>query len=177
MSEDIRTEERDFGKLFVRYQPRIFGYICSLVTQNCDAEDLLQETASVLWQKFDDFQPGSDFLAWALQVAHYRVLYFRQRQKRNVLQFSDSFIDVVGTDAAAKSPQLGDLEHFLVQCMQRLSATERELFLLRYQSDESVANLAERLGRPASTIYDRIHRIRRTLADCVNKALRKEARA
>jgi RNA polymerase sigma-70 factor, ECF subfamily len=107
MPDDGGLDESDFGRLFARYQPRIYGYIRSLVTQRNDAEDLLQETASVLWQKFGDFQPGSDFLAWAFRVARYEVLYFRQRQKRNVLQFSERFVDLVGADIVADALRLG----------------------------------------------------------------------
>ena len=176
MPDNLGPDDRDFGRLFTRYQPRIYGYICSLVAHRSDAEDLLQETASVLWQKFGEFQPGSNFLAWALRVARYQVLYFRQRQKRNVLQFSERFIDAVGADVAAESLRLGDIERLVAKCVEQLSLAERELFVLRYQSDVTTKSLAEKLGRPPSTIYDSINRIRRVLAGCVERALKKEAR-
>ena len=176
MPDSFGLDDRDFGRLFARYQPRIYGYIRSLVAHRTDAEDLLQETASVLWQKFNEFQPGSDFLAWALRVAHYEVLHFRQRQKRNVLQFSERFIDAVGADVVAGSRRFDDLERFLAQCVERLSPAERELFALRYHSDATTKSLAEKLGRPPSTIYDSMNRIRRTLTECVERALKKEAR-
>ena len=63
MPKDPQTDQYDFGRLFVQYQPRIYGYIRSLVADRSDAEDMLQETASVLWQKFDEFTPGTNFLA------------------------------------------------------------------------------------------------------------------
>ena len=176
MPDNVGPDDRDFGRLFTRYQPRIYGYICSLVAHRSDAEDLLQETASVLWQKFGEFQPGLNFLAWALQVARYQVLYFRQRQKRNVLQFSERFIGAVGADVAAESLRLGELERLLAECVQQLSPAERELFVLRYQPEATTKSLAEKLGRPASTIYDRINRIRRVSTDCVERAFKKEAR-
>jgi len=176
MADNIKPDDHDFGRLFARYQPRIYGYIRSLVTHRDDAEDLLQETASILWQKFGEFRPNSNFLAWALQVAHYEVLHFRQRQKRNVLQFSERFIDAVGTDMTAESLRLGDLDQMLAKCVEQLSPAERELFVLRYQSDATTKSLAEQLGQPPSTTYDSIHRIRRRLTDCVGRALRKEAR-
>ena len=150
MPDNLGPDDRDFGRLFARYQPRIYGYIRSLVAHRNDAEDLLQETASILWQKFGEFQAGSDFLAWALRVARYEVLHFRQRQKRNVLQFSERFIDAVGVDVATESLRLGDIERLLAECVEQLSSAERELFVLRYQSDVTTKSLAEKLGgRPA----------------------------
>lgn len=176
MSDHLGPDDRDFGRLFAQYQPRIYGFIRSLVPNRSDAEDVLQDTASILWQKFGEFQPNSDFLAWAFRVARYEVLHFRQRQKRNVLQFSERFIDAVGGDLMAESSRLGDVERFLAECVERLSAADHALFAMRYQSDVTTKSLAEKLGRPASTLYDSVNRIRRALTDCVDRSLKKEAR-
>jgi RNA polymerase sigma-70 factor, ECF subfamily len=176
MPELRQSDEHDFGRLFVQYQPRIYGLIRSLVVHRADAEDLLQETASVLWRKFDEFQPGSNFLAWALQVARYQVLYFRQRRRRDVLQFSEKFLDVVGADTVTESARLGDLQELLDQCMDKLPPTDRELFEMRYQSDVTPKGLAEQLGRPLSTIYNSINRIRRALTECVERAMNQTGR-
>ena len=51
-----------FVSLLTRYQQRVYLFILSLVPDRADAEDVLQETNLVLWQKFDDFTPGSDSL-------------------------------------------------------------------------------------------------------------------
>jgi RNA polymerase sigma-70 factor, ECF subfamily len=176
MSDEFRSDEHDFGRLFVQHQPRIYGFIRSLVVHRGDAEDLLQETASVLWRKFDEFRPGSNFIAWALQVARYQVMYFRQRQRRDVLQFSEKFLDVVAADTVAESARLGDLQSLLDACMEKLPPSDRDLFELHYESDLPTKSLAERLGRPASTIYNAINRIRRALAECVERAMDREGR-
>ncbi len=165
------TDQHDFGRLFVQYQPRIYGFIRSLVAHRNDAEDLLQETASVLWRKFDEFRPGSNFLAWSLQVARYQVMYFRQRQKRDVLQFSERFVEALGAETIAESARLGDIQELLDMCMEKLPPADRELFELRYRSDLSVKGMAEQLGRPLSTIYNSVNRIRRVLAECVEQAM------
>jgi RNA polymerase sigma-70 factor (ECF subfamily) len=51
----------------------------TLVFSHQDAEEVFQNTSVVLWNKFGEFQPGSNFFAWASQVAYYEVLnYMRQ---------------------------------------------------------------------------------------------------
>lgn len=176
MPNDARNDGCDFGRLFVQYQPRIYGFIRSLLVHRSDAEDLLQETASVLWRRFDEFQPGSNFLAWALQVARYQVLYFRQRQRRDAIEFSEEFLDAVTADTVAEAARLGDLQSLLDECMEKLPQGDRDLFDLHYQSNLPAKGLAERLGRPLSTVYNAINRIRRTLADCVQRAMDREGR-
>jgi RNA polymerase sigma-70 factor, ECF subfamily len=165
------SADRDFGRLLMEHRTRIYGYIRSLVVHRADAEDLLQETASVLWRKFDDFRPGSNFLAWALQVARYEVLKFRQRQKRNVLRFSEEFIDAVAAETVKESTRLADLQELVDQCLDKLPPSDRDLIELRYRTDVPVKSLAEQLDRPLSTIYDALSRIRRALVECMERSL------
>jgi len=174
MPEQTSFDEHDFGRLFVQYQPRIYGYIRSLLLHQADAEDVLQETASVLWRRFPEYQAGSNFLAWALCVARFQVMYFRQKQHRNVLCFSSDFHDVLAADTVAESARLSDMQQLIDACMQKLPLADRELFEMRCRCDADVTtkNLAEQLGRPASTIYNAINRIRRVLANCVEQAMR-----
>jgi RNA polymerase sigma-70 factor (ECF subfamily) len=176
MSDRPEVGEQNFARLLLRFQTTIYSYIRSLVISPTDAEDLLQETAAVLWQKFDRFQPGSNFLAWALQVARYKVLEFRHRQKRDVLQFSDRFIDVVAADTVAESEQLGEIQELLIECMDSLPPADRDLIETRYWLDVPVKTLAARLGRPQSTIYDAINRIRSALVECVERAMNRAER-
>jgi RNA polymerase sigma-70 factor, ECF subfamily len=170
------SADRDLGRLLMEYRARIYGYIRSLVVHRADAEDLLQETASVLWRKFDEFQPGSNFLAWALQVARYEVLKFRQRQKRDVLRFSEEFLEAVAVETVKESSWLADQQELLDQCLDKLPPADRHLIELRYHSDVPVKNLAAQLGRPSSTIYDALQRIRRTLVQCAERASNRDER-
>lgn len=176
MTNPRQSDECDFGRLFVQHETRIYGYIRSLVVHRTDAEDLLQETASVLWQKFDEFQPGTNFLAWAMSIARFQVRHFRRQQKHNVLQFSEAFQDLLAADTVAESARWGDLRHLMDGCLQKLPPTDRDLFVFRYSSEATTASLADQLGRPAPTIYNAIRRIRRALADCIKRELDREGR-
>ena len=59
--------------LMVQHQRQIFSFIYSLAPNRHDAEDLLQETSLVICEKFPEFKPGTNFLAWACQIALWRV--------------------------------------------------------------------------------------------------------
>lgn len=176
MTDRHQSDQCDFGLLFVQYEPRLYGYIRSLVMHRADAEDLLQETASILWQKFHEFTPGSNFLAWAMSIARFQVHHFHRQNKHNVLRFSESFQNLLAADTVAESARLTDLQQVLDECIQKMPLTDRNLFAQHYASEGTITNLANRLGRPAPTIYNAIRRIRRTLADCVKRALDREVR-
>lgn len=62
-SDDSAARHQEFVQLFSRDSWRLYRYILSAVLNHSDAEDILQNTSVVLWNKFDSFEPGSNFLA------------------------------------------------------------------------------------------------------------------
>ena len=73
--ENDSHSETEFRKrlmiLMTRHQRQIFSYIYTLVPNRPDAEDLLQETSLVICEKFREFEVGTDFVAWACQIAYW----------------------------------------------------------------------------------------------------------
>src|SRR5450830_1166008 len=90
-----------FVQLVTQYQQRVHLFILSLVPNRADADEILHETNMVLWRKFEEFRPGSDFRAWAFQVAYNKVKSFRERHGRDRLRFGPEVNDRLATIAAA----------------------------------------------------------------------------
>src|SRR5918997_3057329 len=86
--------------LMTRHHRQIFSYIYVLVPNRSDAEDLLQETSLVICEKFNDFTLGTDFVAWACQIAYWRVRYSRQKYARSKIVFDQDIVDVVASTAS-----------------------------------------------------------------------------
>jgi RNA polymerase sigma-70 factor (ECF subfamily) len=172
---DTQTlSQQDFIHLFVEHEPRLYGYIRALVPNQADAENVLQETSAVLWENFGQFQPGTDFARWAITVARYQVMYFRQQQRRNVLSFSQPFVDVIAEAAADATEGLGNTQRALDECLRELKDADLDLFRRRYQPGAKVPAIAAELGRPVTTVYHALDRIRRALLDCTERRLRRE---
>ncbi len=165
--------EHDFGRLFVQHHQRVYGYVRALVMNRHDAEEILQDTFSILWRKFDEFEPGTNFLAWALSVARFRVREFQRRQ-RSVLPLDDTLLEALAADTVALSSGMLDLREALAHCLAKLKPHDLELFRKRYAGETSVLELADGMGRPASTIYSALTRIRRQLLACVSQRLELE---
>ena len=166
--------DADIGRLFVQYERRIYGFIRSVVADRTAAEDVLQETASVIWQKSAGFEPGTNFLAWSLAIARYQVKCYHRQQQRDHLVFDDSFLGEVADQTVADEDQLGDLGDALRSCIQKLGSDERTLLEQRYVVEQATATLADRLGRPQSSIYNELARTRRKLAECIRQTLASE---
>src|SRR6185295_17788239 len=72
----------EFISLFTQHSRQVYGYIRALVHHQSDAEDVFQEASRVMWEKFDQFETGTDFLAWACCISHYNVLMYRRTKAR-----------------------------------------------------------------------------------------------
>ncbi|MBN1910394.1 MAG: hypothetical protein JW818_11685 [Pirellulales bacterium] len=70
----------EFVRLWTSYGQRIYGYVLALTSNYADADEIYQEVGMTLWEKFDQFTPGTSFQAWARQVALYKVRNFQRLQ-------------------------------------------------------------------------------------------------
>ena len=61
-------------------QGRLYQYIRTLPPRDQVVDDVIQETLLVLWRKFDAFEEGTNFDAWAAKIAYYEVLKERGRK-------------------------------------------------------------------------------------------------
>jgi RNA polymerase sigma-70 factor (ECF subfamily) len=163
-----------FIQLLNAHQNRLHGYLYSLVLNFDDAEDLYQEVATLLWQKFDLYEPDSDFGRWAIRVAHFKVKNFLRR--RNRMMYSDEVLDqVMETQAAVESPVAAERTEALARCIEGLSESDRELVHTCYGSDFKIRDIARRDGRSADAIYSALYRIRKALLKCIEYKVRREA--
>ena len=165
-----------FVRLFAQNQKRLLGYIYSLVPHAQNAEDICQRTSLVLWRKLHQLQPDGDFLTWACRVAYLEVCNFRRTQARDRLRFSDELLEYLAEDRLGDLDEMNQRLDALHECVKQLKPTQRELIHQAYSSEDSIRQLAERLGKAVQTIYNRLFRIRRLLFDCVERRLSAEGR-
>ena len=161
--------------LMTRHQRQIFAYIYTLVPDRHDAEDLLQETSVVICEKFDDFTPGTDFVAWACQIAWWRIRLARQKFARAKVIFDEEVFAAVARTAGEMAAELDERHEALAGCLKKLPTRDRELVLTRYEPGSGVAEAARRSGRSMDAAYKALNRLRKLLHDCVSNQLSMEA--
>lgn len=159
-----------FLNLLLRHNKKLFCYIVSLVPNYAEAEDILQETASILWDKFDDFQQGTNFYGWAKQVARYKISHY-YRQKKDILRFDKDVLEniVVANETLDKSSdkQIAALRG----CLIKLDSRGVSLLKSRYQQGVSVREIAEKTDLSVSILYKRLARIYAMLRKCISQTL------
>jgi RNA polymerase sigma-70 factor, ECF subfamily len=167
---DPHSHDR-FVELLTEHRGPLFGYIYALVRRLHDAEDLYQDTAMVMWGKFHEYQPGTNFVAWACTIARFRVGNFLKGERRR-RHFSHALQEKLAALQARIQPEHAGLQQeALVDCIRGLSATDRQLVDLCYGAERSFREVAEQLGRSPQSVYDSLSRIRRVLLECIDRTV------
>ncbi len=171
----VVKDPNQFVLQLVAHQFKLYSYILSAVPHSSDADDVMQETCIALWEMFDQYQPGTDFGAWARSVARYRVLKFRERSRRTPLLADDNLLEQVSTVVFTQNEQLEARRKALEGCVRKLPVRDRQLLASTYDSRyRTLRQVAEALGRPVNTVYKAVSRIHRVLSSCAQRTLRVE---
>ena len=164
----IPADGEIFTRLLLQNQKRIAGLIYSLVPHGTDADDVMQETCAVMWRKFGEFQPGTDFGAWALRIARFQVMSYYARHKRAQARLSDETIEAVADTLADARWESSDRAEALRSCVGLLKERDFDLVQRRYHVGESVDEIARHLGSTVHAVYKALARLQVRLLACVN---------
>jgi RNA polymerase sigma-70 factor (ECF subfamily) len=172
---DLSRQQFDQGSHFVNQltacQHRIYAFILCLVPNWSDADDLMQETAEVMWRKFQDAGQITDFCAWGKTIARNKVMNFYAKKKRERVLFDDALLkDVI--EREEKTSQQEELRvQTLQKCLQKLRLNDRHLIQVLYGHDIMIKKLAEEVKRPVQGLYKAMAHIHHSLLQCVRRSL------
>jgi len=165
--DDSSRHER-FMHHFLKAQPRIYSYLRTMVFNYDDAEDVFQEVAVILWQKFDQFQPDTRFDLWAYKIAYNQVLAFLQKRRRSKLVFSNDALALIADKVAFLNDDCDELYDALRKCAKKLPEQDRTLLRLRFNQPKTTnRRVAASLGRSETAVSRALSRVYMTLLECI----------
>jgi RNA polymerase sigma-70 factor, ECF subfamily len=166
-----------FAQLLHESRRDLFAFIYSLVQHHADTEDVFQQTTLVLWNKFDDFVPGTNFAAWATRVAHFTARDFLRSRRRNIPCFGDELLESIASAYRPLGPDGNTIRsEALARCLEKLSRRDRRLVERCYSRERDFAEIAKSESRTVAAIYQAICRVRKNLYHCVVRTLAMESR-
>jgi RNA polymerase sigma-70 factor (ECF subfamily) len=161
----------EFLKRFLRDQHRLYGYIVTLLANRSDAEEVFQETALILWEKWREFDQGREFVPWACGIAHNVARNFLRKQGNRRVYLDEEFLRRVTVAREESQGSLDERRGALAHCMSQLPSKQRELLERCYSDQQTARDVAEQLGMSDNALYLRLSRIRRILYDCVTRRM------
>lgn len=156
-----------FLQLFMANQKSIYAFILALVRNCHDADDVMQETVTLMWDRFDEFEAGTNFGAWGTQIARFKILKHYNRRQKQASRFGDELLDKIADCASNKLDHMDDRMSALQSCVNKLSERDRRLIRIRYEQNLTMKDIADHVDRPVGGIYKAMARIHDALHRCV----------
>lgn len=171
---DPSVEQQRFLSLFLKSEREIFRYVAALVPNVSDAEDIVQQTAITLWEKFDLYDPERPFTPWACRFALNKARQWIERRRRWQALLENGLAEELYRRREEMRPELEARLNQLEGCLTALPEEHRELIEGYYFNRDEIEQLAKQSGRTVAATYKMLQRIRYSLQVCIeNKVGRK----
>ena len=164
----IAGEPALFEILMRRYNQRLFRVTRSIVTDDAEAEDIIQDAYVRAYSHLSQYEGRARFSTWLTKIAIYEA-YARLRRVDHQKVDSISALEVRGMDVKSdgRNPEQqaydGELKNLLELAFDSLSDEHRSVFMLREIEGMSTAETAECLDISEENVKIRLHRARTAL--------------
>jgi RNA polymerase sigma-70 factor (ECF subfamily) len=180
-----------FATLYERTSSHLFAVVLRINRDRAQAEDILQEVYVNVWRAARSFDAAqSQPLTWLTSIARNRAIdSLRRAQTRPQMQTpggaasaDDGEDENVYDTVADASPGPLDLlsraaeTRALEQCMDKLSALQRQSVALAFFHGLSHAEVATQLRQPLGTVKSWVRRALMTLKTCLQGAAERDVR-
>jgi RNA polymerase sigma-70 factor (ECF subfamily) len=172
--------EKDFNKLYNKVKPGLRTYIFSVVKDNDATNDILVNTLTKMWTKFDQYDPQYQITTWLYRIAFNECLsYIRQRNRKysienmreygiEVTESSNSRLSasdlLVEYNQMTEQDYLDEDNHIneqyssALRCINELKPMYRGIVEDRLINNMKYEDIAEKYNLPLQTIKNRIRR-------------------
>lgn len=164
-------EVEAFDELYRRYADRLMYYFTRMFNYNkADAEDALHDLFLKLVQNPQRFDAGRSFKTWIFSIASNQCKnYYRHQEvvKKSVSELGKEADWQPEPDVGRllSSMDLPSFRSLLEETLNALSPEKKEAFILRFQEDKRISEIALLQNCPEGSVKSRLHYTLRILED------------
>lgn len=181
-----------FARLYELSSAHLFAVILRINRDRAQAEDVLQEVYVNVWRAAQSFDAAqSQPLTWLTSIARNRAIDSLRRKQTEPSLLSSTLPAPLGNDSNEERDVYDDVAdnapgplallaqasdaRALSQCMQGLSAQQRQSVALAFYDGLSHAEVAEQMREPLGTVKSWVRRALIALKSCLESAVVRDA--
>ncbi len=171
-------DPEEFSRLVEAYSSKIYRLASKMLTQQQDAEDVLQETFLKAYRGLKTFDGRSKISTWLFRIATNEALMVLRRKRPDTLSIDEPVeteegeqepLQIVDWCCLPEDELLSDeSRQRLNAAVQKLPESLRVVFLLRDINDLSTHETAEVLGLSDTAVKTRLSRARLRLREMLS---------
>jgi RNA polymerase sigma-70 factor (ECF subfamily) len=174
-----RGEQEAFREIVERYQGKVFSIIHGILRNRNDAEDIAQQVFTKIYFSLGKFDFRSALVTWIYKITVNECYDYLRKQKVRKLTFEsdlseDDLRRIDNTEDVRRNPAADvdrqtELREIVVRLLDRLSAEERQLLILKEVEGYPVEELAHMLSMNENTVKVKLFRARQKLVKVAKK--------
>lgn len=152
-----------FDEIYFRYSKRLLGYYIRMLNFDKElAQDALQDLFLKIAEAPDKFDSSRSFKTWIFSVASNSCKNFYRHKKivseshDEIKYSSESINDSAFLNTASKIDGVM-FRKMLDEALNELPAEKKEAFILKYQAEKTIAEIAFIQGCPEGSVKSRLY--------------------
>lgn len=162
---------RELNVLWSKVHPTVSAYIRSTIRDFHCAEDVLQETAATVAEKFAEYDSSRPFLPWVIGISKNKLLTHLRKYCSDRHVFSDRLIEQITEIYAADDMDTSAMHEALKTCIKEVSGKPRKLLEMRYVRELKPGKIAAVTGMTTNSVSVMLFRVRKALQNCIERQL------
>lgn len=151
-------KKETFCKYIKRYETDMFRFAKSLVGNQADGEDAMQESILKAYEKIDTLRSRRKFKAWIFQILANECYKILRNQKKQEITDPFQFPET-------KSVRIENEDGEILSYILKMQKQYQEVLILYYYDEFSIKEIADILDIPQGTVKSRLARGRKQLRD------------
>ena len=170
-----------FREIVERHQAKVFSIIYGILRNRNDAEDIAQQVFAKVYFSIRNFDFRSSLLTWIYKITVNECYDYLRKKRVRKLVYESDFSEEDAKRMEASEPAIDGAtpidtriaqRELILKLLDRVSAEERSLILMKEVEGHSVEELAEMTGLNENTIKVKLFRTRQKLLKAAGRLLR-----
>lgn len=171
----IREGDRGaFETLYERYFPRVFSFAYSRLRNRADAEEVAQDTFTVVFRSIGAFKGESSLLSWVYGIARNTVNNHIRRSRAHEQRARRAEADMLGSGRTHDAFTPEDRLSFrrcadkVEQALTSVTSWQAEVFMMRHFENMPIQEIADRTSRSNDAIRSSLYRVKRLVVEAID---------
>lgn len=169
-------DAKHFTLLYRRYANKVYGKCFSILRNEDEARDAMQEIFVKIMLNLGNFGEKSQFSTWIYSITYNFCIDLIRKRKKEKTVFSEDIErapDVAADDIPDEYLMAMDIK-ILNQVMETLSEGDRMILVMKYQDDFSIRDIALKLNKTESAVKMKIKRAKEKAKELFEKKNHRE---
>jgi RNA polymerase sigma-70 factor (ECF subfamily) len=169
-----RGDAGAFDVLYERYFQRVFNFAYSRLRSRADAEEVTQDTFTVVFRSIDAFRGQSSLLSWIYGITRNTVNNHIRRSRAHEQRVERAQNDLLGSgrthDAFTPEERLNfrRCADRVEEALTSVTAWQAEVFVMRHFDNLPIQEIADRTCRSNDAVRSSLYRVKRLVVDAID---------